>query len=276
MTPQSISVIISTYNNPEWLEKTLWGYENQNFKDFDIMIADDGSKEATATLIKKFQTETKLSIKHIWHPDNGFQKCEILNQAILASDAEYLIFTDHDCIPRVDFVERHRKYAEDGYFLSGGYFKLPMSISKAIGRNDILTGDAFDPKWLHQQGMKTTFKETKLWHVPVYASILNFITPARASWNGCNSSCWRKDALLVNGFNTEMKYGGLDREFGERLVNAGLKSKQLRYSLIAIHLDHERPYKTKEQLAANLQIRKNVRKKKVVKTPTGIENLDKA
>lgn len=274
MTPKSISVIISTYNNPEWLEKTLFGYENQSFKDFDILIADDGSKEATAMLIERFRSETKLNIKHVWHPDNGFQKCEILNKAILESKAEYLIFTDHDCIPREDFVELHRRYAENGYFLSGGYFKLPMNISKEISKDNIFSGEAFEPKWLHQQGLKITFKETKLWRVPTYAKVLNFITPARASWNGCNSSCWKEDALLVNGFNTEMKYGGLDREFGERLTNAGLKSKQLRYTLITIHLDHERPYKTKEQLAANRQIRENVRIEKIVKTPTGIENLD--
>ena len=42
MNPE-VSVIISTYNQPEWLKKVLFGYENQSFRDFEIVIADDGS-----------------------------------------------------------------------------------------------------------------------------------------------------------------------------------------------------------------------------------------
>lgn len=271
MTPNSISVIISTYNNPEWLEKTLWGYQNQTFSEFDIIIADDGSRFETENLIKHYQVESGLKIKHVWHPDNGFQKCEILNKAILESDSEYLIFTDQDCIPREDFVEKHRKFADTGYFLSGGYFKLPMNISKQITKEDIITKRAFDLRWLYKQGLKRTFKATKLWRSDLYASMLNTITPARASWNGCNSSCWKKDALMVNGFNTKMKYGGEDREFGERLMNAGLKSKQLRYTVVSIHLDHDRPYKNEEQIAANKLIRKKTKEEKIIKTPDGIE-----
>ncbi|GHV10398.1 hypothetical protein FACS1894162_4260 [Bacteroidia bacterium] len=268
---QTVSVIISTYNNPAWLEKTLWGYENQTFKDFDIVIADDGSDASTAQLIQQFQQKSSLQIKHVWHPDNGFQKCEILNQAIVESNADYLIFTDQDCIPREDFVEKHVRYAEKGYFLSGGYFKLPMNISRQISEANISAGSIFDTKWLHTQGLKISFKATKLWRSTGYARLLNCITPARASWNGCNSSCWKEDALQVNGFNTEMKYGGEDREFGERLENAGLKSKQLRYTLVCLHLDHDRPYKNTEQMAINRAIRNKTRSEKITRTANGIK-----
>ncbi|MCI6200920.1 MAG: glycosyltransferase, partial [Paraprevotella sp.] len=41
----TIGVIISTYNNPRWLEKTLWGYMAQTRKADEIIIADDGSKD---------------------------------------------------------------------------------------------------------------------------------------------------------------------------------------------------------------------------------------
>lgn len=39
----TIGVIISTYNNPKWLEKTLWGYEMQTRRADEIVVADDGS-----------------------------------------------------------------------------------------------------------------------------------------------------------------------------------------------------------------------------------------
>src|SRR5690242_7243799 len=115
-----VSVIISTYNAPEWLETVLWGYECQTNKNFEVVIADDGSGESTRQLIERMQKESSLSIIHVWHEDRGFQKSQILNKAIKASTTDYLIFSDGDCIPRKDFVEVHINHLKDGYFLSGG------------------------------------------------------------------------------------------------------------------------------------------------------------
>jgi hypothetical protein len=100
---------------------------------------------------------------------------------------------------------------------------------------------------------------------------MNFITPAKASWNGCNSSGWKSDMLAINGFNEEMKYGGEDRECGERLFNMKIKSKQLRYSLIVVHLDHERPYKNETFIRRNREIRKNTKANHIIRTSNGIE-----
>ena len=267
----NVGIIISTYNNPSWLEKTLWGYLYQTRPADEIIIADDGSKEDTRLLINSFKD--KLPIKHIWHEDNGFQKSRILNKALITSQSEYIIFTDQDCIPRKDFIATHIKYAEEGFFLSGGYFKLPMNISLQLSQEDIATGNAFSLKWLKQQHLKYNFKCTKLIKNSKFNQFMNFITPTKATWNGCNASGWRKDMLTINGFNEEMQYGGQDREFGERLFNLGIKSKQIRYSAIVIHLDHKRPYKTKESIAKNIGIRKNTRKKNIIETPSGIKQL---
>ena len=121
--------------------------------------------------------------------------------------------------------------------------------------------------------MKCTFKCTKLIRNKEFVSFMNFITPAKATWNGCNASGWRIDIIKANGFNESMQYGGQDREFGERLFNAGLKSKQIRYSPIALHLDHKRPYKTKESMDKNVNIRKETRKTKINGTPNAIKQL---
>lgn len=265
----SVGVIISTYNTPAWLEKTLWGYLYQTRPADEIIIADDGSREDTRILIDSFKD--KLNIKHVWHEDNGFQKSRILNSALIASQSDYLIFTDQDCIPREDFIATHIKYAEKGFFLSGGYFKLPMNISNQLSHEDIKNGNVFSLSWLKKQQMKYTFKCTKLIRSTAFCHFMNTITPTRATWNGCNASGWRQDMLAINGYNEEMQYGGQDREFGERLFNLGIKSKQIRYSAIVMHLDHKRPYKTKESINKNVNIRKNTRKKKIIETPNGIK-----
>jgi len=273
--PKTIGVIISTYNSPVWLEKVLWGYESQSYKDFEIIIADDGSSEETRQLIHFFQQNTNLKIKHVWQEDKGFRKNRILNSAILAAESEYLIFTDQDCIPRQDFIETHARYARKGHFLSAGYLKLPLSISRALTKEDILNQSAFDLKWLRKKGLEYNFKCTKLLKNKTYSKILNFATTAKATWNGCNSSGWKTDFLAINGFNEMMEYGGEDREFGERLFNNDIKSRQIRYSAVCVHLDHQRPYKTDEIMRKNKAIRKQIRKERQIETPNGIRKIDK-
>ncbi|MGB6269163.1 MAG: glycosyltransferase, partial [Olleya sp.] len=57
-----VSVIVSTYNQPEWLRKVLIGYECQSFKNFEVIIADDGSTKETEDVINQFKTSKKLEI----------------------------------------------------------------------------------------------------------------------------------------------------------------------------------------------------------------------
>lgn len=272
--PSTIGVIISTYNNPAWLQKVLWGYLCQTMLPNELIIADDGSQEPTRILIEEFAKEAPFTVRHVWQEDNGFRKSQILNKAILAATSEYIIFTDQDCIPRQDFVQIHHKFAQKKYMLSGGYFKLPMDISLDITHEDIKTGRAFNLSWLRAKGMNINFKCTKLVDDNLFASFMNKVTPTRASWNGCNSSGWRSDMLKINGYNEQMQYGGQDREFGERLANMGIKSKQIRYSAICLHLDHKRPYKTKESIEKNVAIRKQTRATKIVETPHGINKIN--
>lgn len=262
---------MSTYNAEEWLEKVVWGFSVQTEKDFEVIIADDGSGPKTRELLDRLRTETGMQLLHVWHEDNGFQKSQILNKAIVAAKSDYLIFTDGDCIPRNDFVATHLKFRQDGYFLSGGYFKLPMDISKAITKEDVFTQKCFDVNWLKKMGLPSK-KTSKLSATGFFARLMNFITPTKASWNGHNASGWKKDLVHINGFNQEMQYGGQDRELGERLFNSGLKSKQIRYSAICIHLDHARGYVNEETWKKNYAIRANTRKNKVVKTPVGIDS----
>jgi glycosyltransferase involved in cell wall biosynthesis len=267
-----ISVIISTYNNPAWLEKVIWGYEQQTYQDFEFVIADDGSGDETRRLIECYRQNSSLTIIHVWHEDKGFQKSAILNKAVAASTSDYLLFSDGDCIPRKDFVATHVKHAQAGYFLSGGYFKLPMETSKAITREDVINENAFDINWLHSNGLKKTYKELKLVSRGLQQRLLNFFTPAKPTWNGHGSSGWKKDILEVNGYNEEMQYGGQDRELGERLVNLGLKGKQIRYSAVCVHLDHKRGYNTKESITKNRRIREQTRHLRKVWTRSGIIN----
>lgn len=270
-----ISVIVSTYNAEKWLEKVLIGYSCQTYSDFEVIIADDGSRETTKELIDKYAANYPVPLRHLWHEDQGYRRQELLNIAIVEAKNEYILMTDGDCIPRKDFVEVHAKNAQRGRFLSGGYCKLSMKVSEEITKDDILAENCFDVKWLKSKD-KLGFSQTlKLSSDGVLGTILDTVTPTNPSFNNCNSSGFRDDMIAINGYDERMKYGGPDREFGERLENNGIKGMQIRHKAICLHLDHERGYKTPESLAANLAIRSDVKKQNSVWTPYGIVKEEK-
>lgn len=250
-----LSVIITTYNSEEWLQKVLVGYSIQTEQDFEVVIADDGSTDKTKLVIDSFRDKFQFPIVHVWQEDNGFQKCKILNKAILKTNTDYLLFTDGDCIPRKDFVAQHLKHQEAGYFLSGGYFKLPLKTSHKISLENIKNQDCFSISWLIKNGVSKTFKLSKLTKISLFATFMNWLTPTKRTFNGHNTSCFKKDLIAVNGFNEIMQYGGLDREVGERLFNLGILSKQIRYSAVCLHLDHARAYFNQEEWNKNLALR---------------------
>ncbi len=269
-----ISVIFTTYNSPQWLENVLWGFHAQDCAELELVIADDGSGPETRERIDALREQIRHPIRHVWHEDDGFRKCRILNRAILASQGDYLIFTDGDCIPRADFVSTHQRLAAPGQFLSGGYFKLPLSISEAVTVDDILKQRVFDLTWLRQQGLPRSRRDLKLSASGWRQRALNALTPARASWNGHNASTWRELVLAANGFDERLHYGGEDREFGERLINAGVRSRQIRYSAVCVHLEHARGYVDPARVAQNRAIRKETRRSGATRAQLGLDQLD--
>lgn len=265
-----LSVVLSTYNSPAWLEKVLWGYSVQTHRDFEILIADDGSTDETRQLVDRMRAETGLEIKHVWQEDDGFRKSRILNKAVLEVSSEYVVFSDGDCIPRKDFLSVHAAEAEPGAYLSGGYHKLPMSTSQVIDKEDILSGRCFSLKWLKQRGLKSSFKNLKLTASPRLAKIFNKLTPTACNFKGSNGSAWLSDILAVNGYDERMPWGGQDREFGVRLINKGIRPKHVRYNAIVIHLDHARGYRDPEKVAKNKALRRANEKNGVAWTDSGI------
>ena len=267
----SLSVIVATYRQPDWLELSLRGFAAQRDRDFEVLVADDGSGAETAERIDRVREDTGLAVRHVWHEDDGFRKCTILNRAILAAGTDYCIFTDGDCIPRGDFVAAHRALRERGRFLSGGYAKLSRTASESITADDVRDGRATDYLWLRGRGAPSNRALRRLALPRALAPLLDAITPTRASFNGHNASAWKDDLIRVNGFNEDMGYGGLDRELGERLENAGVRGKQIRHRALVVHLDHPRGYRDEAVLRRNRAIRDEVAASGRVRAERGLD-----
>lgn len=269
-----ISIILSTYNQPRALELSLWGFATQSRRDFEVVIADDGSGPETADLVERMRAATGMEITHVWHSDRGFRKTEILNRAILAAGGDYLIFSDGDCIPRADFVDVHARHAAPDRYLSGGYLKLPAVVSDAITVDDIRSGRVTDLAWLRAKGWVPGRHALRLVRSPTLAAMLDAVTTTKPHWKGNNASTWKEACIRVNGFDLDMGYGGEDRAFGERLRNAGLEAKLIRFRAPTMHLDHPRPYQDPDIVQYNRAMVKRIRRERETRARFGIAELD--
>lgn len=265
-----LSVIVSTYEKPRDLERVLWGYAVQTRRDFELLVADDGSGPETAAAIERVRVEAGLPVRHVRHEDRGFRKCEILNRAALAAEGDYLLFTDGDCIPLPDMVAAHFALAEPGRYLSGGYVKLPAAVSDAIGLDDVRNGRFSDLAWLRARGWRPGRKALRLVRSPRLSALFDRLTPTKPRFGGNNASVWRAAFEAVNGFDLRMGYGGEDRAVGYRLENMGVRGKQIRHRSVCLHLHHERPYRRPEVMAANRAILAEIRRARQVRAPEGL------
>ena len=69
----SVSVVISTFNNPTGLRMCLLGMLSQTIPPDQIIIADDGSRQADYVFLHETPFSS-LPIDTVWHPDRGWQK----------------------------------------------------------------------------------------------------------------------------------------------------------------------------------------------------------
>ena len=248
----SASVILSAYDNMAALVRSLVGYEVQTRPDFEVIIADDGTPPERQEPLRAYLACSQLDVRHLWQEDEGFRKSAALNRGISLARAPYLVFSDADIIPRKDFVEMHLSLAKPGYFIAGGsHLDLPAEACEALTEDEIRLNECFKMGWLRERGVLGRKLRDRLGTPGWLVSAKDFLTPRPNAFNGSNASVWREDAIRVNGFDEEWGYGGLDREFGCRLTNAGVRSRRYRYSLIGLHQDHPRPYLDPETMAAN-------------------------
>lgn len=269
-----LSVVVSTYRKPRDLERVLWGYAVQTDRDFELLVADDGSGPETAAAIDRVRVDAGLEVRHVWHEDRGFRKSEIVNRAIAASGGDYLLFTDGDSIPRRDLVAAHRALAAPGRFLAGGYLKLPAAVSEAITVDDVRSGRFAELAWLRARGWRPGRRALRLVRSPRLAALLDRLTPTKPLFAGNNASVWRDALVAVNGFDMEMGYGGLDRAVGYRLSNLGVRGRQVRHRAVCLHLHHERPYRKAEGVARNREILRSIRRTGATRASRGLAELE--
>ena len=233
-----ISVIVSTYNREDALDVALRALSRQTDRNFEIVVADDGSGPATARVAREWAVKTALPVKHVWHEDRGFRLSDIRNRGIRASAGAYILFLDGDCIARPNFVAAHRRLAEPGWFVTGTRILLSADLTDRI---------------LHQ-GLEPELWGLGRWLVPRARRQLNRFAPllelrlgamrklSARRWRGArgsNMAFWRADLEKVDGFDSSFSgWGREDSDIFIRLIRAGVRRKDGRFANGVLHLWH--------------------------------------
>jgi glycosyltransferase involved in cell wall biosynthesis len=227
------SVIVTSYNDLEILPATLAALACQSDSNFEVVIADDGSHEDYAALLREWAPRFAHGIHHVWHDDQGFRRARILNRGILVSRFDRVIFMDADCLPHRRFVENHVKYVAAGVGITGR-------------RTHIKREAIHTPQEILARGLGLSpARLLSLW-LGGKARVIEhgFVSPIlhEASNNallGSNHSVWRDDILKVNGYDEKyVGYGWEDCDFEQRLLRAGVVFRNLRNKVVQYHVMH--------------------------------------
>lgn len=255
---QHCSLIISTYNWPGALQLCLNSTLRQSILPAEIIVADDGSDEETRKIINEFAATTSIPVKHVWHPDEGFQLAKIRNRAIAQVSSPYIIQIDGDILLHPHFIKDHLHIRQRGYFVTGSRVLLSKETSEGLIQNQSLEIDKYH---------KGTRNFLNMFRNSFLREILS--TRYKISGNnrfyvkGCNMAFWNRDLVWVNGYNEAFTgWGKEDSEIAIRLMNSGIKKKFLKLGGVCYHLHHHETCRRREQQNMNM-MEKSIKEKKV-------------
>jgi glycosyltransferase involved in cell wall biosynthesis len=267
-----ISIIVTTYDRVDALDAALRSLSRQVDRDFEAVIADDGSGPDTAKLIEDWKGRLGAPLRHVWHEHRDFRAGEIRNRGIRASGGRYCIFLDGDCIARPDFVARHRALAEPGWFVTGNRVLLTERLTAEVLREHLEPERWGVGDWIGQRFSGGLNRLAPVLNLP--------LGPLRKTssggWEGarsCNLAVWRADLDRIDGFDAIFSgWGNEDSDLVIRLLHAGIRRKDGRYATGVLHLAH--PAADRTRLPENERLLMQVIESRRVRAERGMSTLD--
>jgi glycosyltransferase involved in cell wall biosynthesis len=269
-----ISVIVATYNREDALAQVLRSLAYQSERDFEVLVADDGSQTATARVVIEWAARMPVPLRHVWHPDRGFRLAEIRNRAIRASAGTYCVFLDGDCIARPDFVAAHRRLAEPGCFVTGNRILLSPELTERILRDGVEPERWGFANWITERAQRNVNRFAPLLDLPL-GNLRKFHARRWRGARGSNMAFWRSDLDKVDGFDAAFSgWGREDSDIFIRLIRSGVLRKDGRFATGVLHLWH--PEADRARLADNERLLADVLDSQRVRAKEGLSRVIEA
>lgn len=199
----SFSIIIPIYNGEKYLNEAVSSILNQKYEDYEIILIDDGSTDATKKICQRF--ENNDNVKYLYKSNGGVSSAR--NLGILNATKEYLMFMDADDLLAYDSLDYFNTLIEKN--------KNPDIVSALI------CGD--------KKQLGTNEDAIESCHIPdksdLIYKILNYNFLSNCKLGNLRSSCARvyKNSLIKNSkilFDTRLKIGEDMAFFLEAAINA--------------------------------------------------------
>lgn len=185
------SVIIPCYNVEKYIENTIKTVLNQTYKDFEIILIDDGSKDSTLAILNNLK-ETDNRIKIFTQPNKGVSYTR--NRGIDIAKGEYIYFLDADDeIKNTLFEEANKVFSKKNI----GVFSFGYKVIKETKEKIYIANKEFEGVYTSKEFLKKYFK------LEIPQSICSLIV--------------RRDSLKNIKFNEKLKIGE-DLDFQIRVI----------------------------------------------------------
>jgi len=257
----SLTLVINSYEQPEYLERVLRAVERQTRLPDEILLADDGSGEATREVFNRWSVKRPFRSLQVWQKHEGFRRSRILNQAIAQSQSRYLVFLDGDTVPHPRFVDDHARLATPGFFVQGHRALIERDGAEAFGQGEFAADRVRALRTRQLSGLKHAFRWPIAWKRR--RSDLHGV-------RGCNLAIWRDDLIAVNGYNEAfVGWGREDSELALRLMNRAVTRLDVRGRALCYHLWH--PPVNRAGLTNNDQLLAAAREEKATRCQLGVD-----
>ena len=227
-----LTLIVTTYNRPDALHAVLGSALAQRELPQQIIVADDGSDDATRSVIDRARAAPGADVRHVWQPHADFRAARLRNLAIAAASGDYLVIVDGDMVLHREFIADHRRIARRGHFTQGVRLLLDDERTASVLREPLQSISASSP------GLGGLRRLYAFHHAPL-SRALSHLANHVIALKSCNQGFWRDDLIRVNGFNEDfVGWGPEDKELCARLQYSGVRRQTLVCGGIAYHLKH--------------------------------------
>jgi glycosyltransferase involved in cell wall biosynthesis len=234
MAQPEIAILVSSFERPEHVLRVLASIAAQRGVQgsFEVVVTDDGSRDETARVVRRFAARASFPVQFTTHPHDGFQLARCRNEGVAASTAPYLLFLDGDCIIPPDHLRAHLDHRRPSLAMAGYPIHLSRAATEQVTDEDVNQGR-------YQRHVSPLSRIKMRWR-HLRASMYSLIGhPDRPKLLGGNLGIARTDYERVNGYDENfLGWGCEDDDLRLRLRTAGVSVASIAWWTNTYHLWH--------------------------------------